>query len=638
MTTLKNYVSNGLKLEIYNLLFKTNGNIEFIINKWKEIYNKEIDKNVFYDTLFEILHLKYIEDLKNGIYETNYKYIYYKNILSALPINFLIVYLSPKLENFAEESNEVITPIEFITPLQSPEMQEFRQFNLVEENIPLTIINSSKMSLNEEIKSYIFKKLDMSEDNLDVKNYNLKLSDVEEYVYFKTCPDILFNIKSEYESDTEIENFFWDYFIWRRNGDPILQSPSIDEIITKDNFSKYKILRNHGWTKLQLNTFFMKVILPKFLQDSNININLNHSIYFKCIVSYLPSIKQKTGMIIKNFLDDKNLNTDILKIINNNIKNVSKETRYNKLFDIFKDETIEFTDDIYMPIYKMLLCIKYNQKIIRLYLADKIEKIRKKFIKTKGYRFKWQLMCKELVKTTNIETLRELALIENIENGSMMTKRELCKAFSQKLEKIIEDANNKKELCTNQVSYLSGDDISEIPSEFLLTYEHKNKTYCEDIRDMKTQIDTNKGMHPAFREKLDISEIDKINKKYTDLLKTTVSMEDFNQKVIELSPKSYLQSQTTNLILKTRDNGYIKNQDLYINSNENDFKKFLENLETNYLLTNKEKKYILKFNSLLNQKTKLVELLSLKIDNDSNKIDNISEVATSLVNTYNETF
>jgi len=593
MQTLKEYISDDtddlVKFQIFSLLFTAFGK-DFA--NWQTLKNK-ITITKLYDIIFEMLNIDYIYKLTNNIYSEAH----------VIPPNFT----------------------KFISKNTSP---------------------------NDDIKLYFFDKLKI-ENKEKYKNITVKNQDIEEYVYFKNCPNLLHKIKSLEISPSpvkkEMEDFYWEYFIWRKKNDPILESAPNTLTINSENFTKYKIFlkSNHGWSRKQLETYLLTVMIPEFLKQSNLIINTNHKVYTECI--HFPFSNFKFASIINSYISGKRLNEDVLKIINKTfddpiLKDKNKKIQlhqiYNKLEKTNYKKLIE--NDIYKRFYSIIVCLKYKQLLTRFYLEEKIEKIKIKYSKT-NYRFKWQKMCAELTDTTHIQTLRELALIENIENASMMTKREICKAFAEKLEKLIEEkqkAIDNKE-CTNEISFLTGEDVKDIPTEFFLMYSHNNKIYCDDIRAMKTQIDTNKGMHPGFRQPLENTTIVNINKKYDNLLKSTISMldiDDIEQDKSALSPESLLQSQMTNLVLKTNENGYINNQQLFINSNQEQYDEFLEKLKTNYLLNEKEIIYVKNFKTLVSQKIKLVELLALKIDNDPNKEGNLSEIATNLVNTYNEIF
>lgn len=585
-----NSLYNHDKFRIYNLLYTNFGEIA---NNWEKI-KSEIGIQLFYDILFEILHIDYMYKLKNNIFIHKYSI----------------------LQNFRTYYDKMI-------------------------------ISENSSNLITELKKYLFDKHNIE----NVEKYDkiqLTLNDFKEYVYFKKSPNLLYKIKYQennkkikIQKGSEVNGFYWEYFIWRKKDDENLKTAPQSLEITKDNFYNYKIFKTslHGWNKLQLNTFLYTVIIPEFLKQANLKINTQHKLYQDIFKHFLPKSNVEIGILIEKYISGKKLNNHILEIIDETINSAPENSSLAKIFKLLdKKEYNELVkEDEYINVYKLITHLKYNKRIMNMYLSKKIEKIRKKFIKK---RFKWQLMCAELTKTTNIQTLRELALLENIENASMMTKREICKAFGEKLQKIIDDKNNaiNNNKCINDSSFLSGENIQDIQAEFFIEYEHNNKIYCDDIRLMKKQIDENNQMHPSFREKLSDTAIKKINDMYDKLLKTTINMEDRYIITEELSPESYLQSQTTNLVLKTRDNGYINNQELFIKSDEKLFDKFIDKLLINKLLSDKEIEYIKNFNTLLTKKTKLVELLSLKIDNDPLKQGNISEIATNFVILYNEIF
>ena len=154
---------------------------------------------------------------------------------------------------------------------------------------------------------------------------------------------------------------------------------------------------------------------------------------------------------------------------------------------------------------------------------------------------------------------------------------------------------------------------------------------------MKKQIDSNDAMHPGFREKLSQNSINKINNVYNKLLKTTNTMDDFIQETEQITPEINMKRKLTTLISKTAGNGYINDQQLFVNADQNLFNKFLDNLQNNVLSEN-EKIHINNLTSLIDKKTHLINLLILKIDNDPYKQGAISEIATNLVISYNEIF
>lgn len=633
---LQNYISNDAnKMKIYNLLFTNFGQIN---NNWIRI-KSEIKPKLFYDILFEILHIDYMYKLKNNIFINKY----------SLLQNFKYF--------FTQSTNKVFDEFEI---QNASNTQTPRSIHYEDDSISYVSYSSdeeereTKNTTNDdtilEIKRYIFEKNNIS--NVEkYENVEIKISDLEEYIYFKKSPNLLYNIKYYDDKDkkiiknkkTEVDGFYWEYFIWRKKDDENLKSAPKTLEITKDNFYNYKIFKNslHGWSRIQLKSFLNTVILPSFLKQANLKINVSHKIYSQHINSILHESSIKIGNIIHLFISGKKLNNHILEIIDDIINKSKEDTPILKIFkELSKnnyDELVKEGFEDYKNIYKLIVYLKYNKRIMNIYLSKKIEKIKKKFSRK---RFKWQLMCSELGKTTNIQTLKELALLENVENASMMSKREICKAFSEKLQKMIDDKNNaiNNNKCTNDMSFLSGENIKDIQSEFFIEYEHNDKIYCDDVRLMKKQIDENKGMHPSFRQKLNENSIKKINDMYNNLLNTTINMEDKYNVEEELSPESYLQTQMTNLVLKTRDNGYINNQQFLINADQTKFNEFVSKLKFNQLLTDNDTSYIYNFNNLILQKTKLTELLSLKIDNDPLKQGNISEIATNLVILYNELF
>lgn len=674
---LGEYISNDKKkLNIYNLLYTKLGEN---LSEWNLAKSKNI--NEFYDILFDILHISYIYNVKNNANKYNIVNIIGSSITTFLPKNFIYFFeqYSPKhhriprsfgLFNLSNLSNEQVSEntvydefdirqsplnlprhvtytedgnvsaVSFSTDSNDDTASKFSEFSELSE-----LSENSEIKMEHEIKIYLFRKLKL--DMTNIKNIKLKLSDIYEYIYFKTCPEILYQLKidktqqKKQENKKSVNGFNWEYFIWRKENDEILKTPNTTLEISKDNFYNYNIFINdrYGWNKKQLQTFILNIMIPEFLKQANLSINTSHKLYQQEFFRILNN-KNTMALMIRKFFIDKNLKSSILKQIDKAIEKITNKTKLNEI--LTKLERQQFNklieNDDYQNIYKMLVRVKYNKKIMNFYLENKIKKIsenvRQKYLKS---RFKWQTLCKSLTKTTHLQTLRELAIIENIKNPQMMTKRQLCGEFSKKLQKLIDNQKKSPELCSNDRSYLTGETVDEIPSEFFISYKHKNKIFCDDIRYMKKQIDSNEGMHPGFREKLSETTINKINNIYNKLLKTTNKMDDFEEEQEKITPEINMNRKLTTLISKTSGNGYINDQQLFANANLNLFNKFLDKLSDNILSEN-EKLHINNVNSLIDKKTHLINLLILKIDNDPYQQGNISEIATNLVISYNEIF
>ena len=143
----------------------------------------------------------------------------------------------------------------------------------------------------------------------------------------------------------------------------------------------------------------------------------------------------------------------------------------------------------------------------------------------------------------------------------MNSKRELCKELYEILDEIVEkqrqnkirftkeDPNDRKNIhnnltekerldkiehpelykdkCHNDESVFTLDSISNVKPEFLFTYEHNNKLWCEDIRYLYRHVITEgKHTHPFDRTKLSNKIVRNIKDVYEHLQKTMTTLED----------------------------------------------------------------------------------------------------------------
>jgi hypothetical protein len=327
--------------------------------------------------------------------------------------------------------------------------------------------------------------------------------------------------------------------------------------------------------------------------------------------------------------------------------------------------------DIYHHIYKLIIELKATQVKVRSGLESKIEKIRERIEQKKlpkKYTYRWQRMCAKLT-SLDIEELRELAQIEGIPYYNMKSKRELCQDFSEKLEEIIrqqrrqkiryikedpEDPNNihnnltneekqhkqrypelYSKKCYNDESVLSSDDVSDIKNEFLFTYEHNGKIWCEDIRALyKYVIENKQRKHPYDRTPLSDKLVNLIKDTYKKLQKTMITLED-SEEVPQLSKSSILTSKATSFVSFLYHPNPVS---LFLESKSIIFNEFLMYLEEEDIVSQREISNILNLKDLLDKKIALVDLLTLKIKNDTNIIDGVSSMAVNITNVYNSVF
>jgi ribosomal protein S18 len=265
-------------------------------------------------------------------------------------------------------------------------------------------------------------------------------------------------------------------------------------------------------------------------------------------------------------------------------------------------------------------------------------------------------MCAKLTKL-DLEDLRELAIIEGIAFVHMKSKRELCKELYEKLDTMRLDLSIYSAQCQNDFSVLTSDDVPKnlqdfdkpnfIKSQYLFTYKHNGLTYCDDIRALYKYINESgkiynrqtgqyEHMHPDTRSPLSKSTVRAINRTYLELQRKIITLDDTEEQVEQLTPKQILSSFASSFSSKLMTG--VKNIQLFIDCDQNKFKEFLTTLKSENIVTQNE------FNNingdLVKQKTDLVRILILKIDNDivvSNGIP-FSGMSAIITEIYNETF
>jgi hypothetical protein len=295
------------------------------------------------------------------------------------------------------------------------------------------------------------------------------------------------------------------------------------------------------------------------------------------------------------------------------------------------------------------------------------------------FKYKWQQMCAKLTKW-DIEQLRELAVIENIPNYQIKSKRELCKEFEEILQRKIDDHRRQmiryipdpekpsdakdtqlnelferhiqnnltpneqrhkqrypqqySQKCQNNDSLL-GDSLTDIKPEFFFTYKHNNKIFCDDIRILYDQVIKRQEINnPYDRTPLSQEVIKSIEKTYNKLKDTMLSLKDEeNEQPVPL--QSILTSKTTDLLALFFHHAPMEN---FIYSDEIAFTDFVMYLKIDSILSEREAQYIMDLPDLQSQKIGLVDLLTMKIRNDENVIDGFSSMASSITDIYNNVF
>lgn len=391
------------------------------------------------------------------------------------------------------------------------------------------------------------------------------------------------------------QHFTYRYFLWINEND---KPSNIDEVITKENFFKFKIpILNNGWSKEQLVTFFRVNIVPIILQKSNLNININNPNYIKCLT--------------------KQSKYDLHKIIKLYINNNS--------FSYENNESIE----------RLINCFKYKQSIIQKGITDKIRRIVKKSETKK--RYKWENLCGVLDKI-NINDLYELAAYERIPYYSSMTRREIC----AELSKLAADRMIKKgkieHKCINEDS-VSGDSIKDIPAEFFVSFYDNNKLFCEDIRSLYNIVNTTRNpKNPWNGVPFSRDIIKLIESEHYFLTQTVNTFDDIGQEKQVISNTSLLSSKTSDMLSLLN---YPKPAGNFINATKEKINNFIQELIKELILDPRDIR-ILQNESDLTIKLTLLNLLIEKIKNDRNQIETsigmLSSMAINISNIYNETF
>lgn len=545
------------------------------------------------------------------------------------------------------------------------------------------IFDEESQSLKKELTKYICERMNI--DIVDCSgNWELDYKCIREFIYFKTSPT--FYVENELQFDPidyedvvtlNGDKYQYQYFIWRRLDDPNIRRADKNEIITRENFKNYARFDTVGWSIKQIRTFFNTNILPILLQKCNIKINTNLPTY-KHIINNI-SLKRSLNALIDEYITTDTIFIDLDKVekIKMRINQSSNQLEYVSPYSITKDMPWHF--GLYHFISRLLI----EQVIVKQSLEKKIINIKTNIEnkKTKGEsKYKWQKMCAKLTKW-DIEQLRELAAIENIDNYTMKSKRELCKEFEEILQKKLseqrrnriryipeieppKDTNDNQlnelfkrhiqnnltdaekkhkqrypeqysQKCQNNDSIL-GDDLTDIKPEFFFTYKHNNKIFCDDIRTLYDQVIKRKDIkNPYDRTPLSPEVINSIENTYKKLKDTMISLKDDQADDFHIPLESILTSKTTDLLALLFHHAPMEN---FLHSDKDIFRDFVIHLEYEHILSNREGEYILGLPNLQAQKIGLVDLLTIKIRNDPDVVDGFSSMASNITDVYNSVF
>lgn len=442
----------------------------------------------------------------------------------------------------------------------------------------------SDKKLRKALSAYICKKIGLENSEFNKTDLSLRCDDIDndmsdmiithllEFIYFDQSPSIinqLFLKGTKSELTINNENFYYDYFIWRRTDDPNIVKAPRELDVTKENFKKYSVSHGVGWSIKQLRTYFATTILPIILERSGLNINVNLKGYKRIIDKF--GWKRILGYIINIYINNKlDIDNNIIQEIDKELKRLLQDTtigiNYIGVGTVrpYKNRDIIGIHNRAMDeIYDLITLLKIEREKRKIIIQERLEKI-KKYVERRHlpekYKYKWQRMCAKLT-TFDIEELRELAAIEGIKNFNMKSKRELCKELYEILDEIVEkqrqnkirftkeDPNDRKNIhnnltekerldkiehpelykdkCHNDESVFTLDSISNVEPEFLFTYEHNNKLWCEDIRYLYRHVITEgKHTHPFDRTKLSNKIVRNIKNVYEHLQKTMTTLED----------------------------------------------------------------------------------------------------------------
>jgi hypothetical protein len=451
---------------------------------------------------------------------------------------------------------------------------------------------------------------------IEIADQRIHVTDILEYIYNGAL--LTLEAKSEgLEPEDTLEvngkTYEYRYFLWIKNDDPNLIPANSEEIITTQNFLNHKLaLFDGGWSLLQLKTFVITNILPIILQKAQLNLNIEHPAYKKCISSTFKGKRDLSGLII-NF-------------IKTNLDHYDPNTNYN-------------SRDLYAIYNRFIRCLKFQQEKVRSKLHKRFRKIAERQQPKIISRFKWMNVC-SVFNQMDDEDLYEFAAAERIPYANMMSKREICAELAKKMQERITSVNKLKAQCSNEDSIFTMEPVKDISPEFFYAYKHNNQVYCDDIRDLVTHFRTRGNRHPIDRTPVPPKLVNLIMNEYKYLESITNTMKDLNGSPEEIiSPQSVLTSKATNF---TSLLNYPNPTDLFINSDSTLFREFINSLIQEHILSNNEYRNIYAGRDLLDQKTRFLDIITLKIMNDPNQIQTptgtLSQLSINTSHVYNETF
>jgi hypothetical protein len=447
-----------------------------------------------------------------------------------------------------------------------------------------------------------------------------------EYIYFNESPTLYSLLHDNAQQSVTINNNTYNhkYFIWIKEGDQ--NHTRSNEEITPQNFNNYKrSLFGNGWTRPQLEQFFKSAILPQILSVNNININRDHPVYQRCIRHYFRDYWPLLGTFIKKFISlqspftsNDQIDSSIRGHINHFIRCIQSEQR-----QIERNIERRITESREKSQEKIKKARKNLQKSVL-----KPEQVR---------RFKWENICATL-GDLKLDDLRELAAKERIPFWSMLSKREICAELSKKVHEQINLKVKLQSKCSNDSSIFTMESIKDIPAEFFFSYRHNGQTYCDDIRSLYTHFTTNGNKHPIDRTPVSRELVNIVINEYKHLVSVTNNMKDDpNTKEEVVSKESMLTSNTASFVSLLN---YPNDSTLFINSNQQTFNRFLNELRAEGILSQNELSMLP--NNLIDKKLQFIDLISLKIRNDSQQVETssgtLSAIAINTSNVYNNIF
>ena len=432
---------------------------------------------------------------------------------------------------------------------------------------------------------------------------------LKQYVYFGIVPMWL--------SDAELESqrLKLNYnFIWRKEDDADIHSPPLDVLITNDNFFDYRSNNTQGWSKNQLVTYFETNIVPDW-NALGAHINPESKVFRRLVKNGLKRSTLKK--MVSHYINDKDTELQLYKTI------IDAEP--------CNDDDVDNTGTHHTWLY-LLLCYLHT---FRTNLKQKLLKAVEKSSTTN--RFKWSNLCQpdKLGQRFDMDELRELASLEGIPLFLFLTKRELCAELSKRFQTVIEQKLKVQSRCTNTTSIL-GDELNDIPPEFFYAYEHNNKVYCDDIRYLKQQFDTNRK-NPYDNLPVSTEVVTQVNEWYDHLTRVTNTMED-----LFVSPQVQGTSEKSVLSSKAAELGNLLNYvniTLFLESNKETVDRFVHTLFDEEILTNNEL-YSLNATGgdLVKYKTQIVELLITKIKHELHNGAAYSSIAINTSVVFREIF